>query len=323
MRAIYIFVLVGFAILCLRNQQHETPPPSAPPEAKACTDAALLAASPPGDDCQQPITTEKPAAGLMSVQDRRTLARISRDGQRLIERQGFTDMPTLIKQLELDRCSLPLASSPDTPLAPSELYARAQPSVVVVAGLYLCGKCNRWHATTATGFAVSASGAIVTNYHVVDSAKKKTLVVLTADGHVLPVQRVLAASQCDDLAILQVKSDSLSPLPIAKDQQEAPVGSNIYVISHPANHFYSFTAGVVTRYFSYPTRHGVSAGIDITADYARGSSGAPVLNAQGQVVGIVRSTESIYYAKQGGQSNSLQMVFKHCIPADRLRKLIN
>ncbi len=321
MRAIYIFVIGGFIILCLRNAQQE--PSLAPAGNEVQTESNCVATVATGDDCQQPLATKQPAADPTSVQDRQMLTRISQYGKRLIERNTYTDMPTLIKQLRTAHCSLPTVTPSDTPLTPEQIYMRSQPSVVVVAGLYLCGKCDQWHASTATGFVISASGAIVTNYHVVDSDKKKTLVVLTADGHMLPVKRVLAANQRDDLAILQVASGPLPPLPIAKGRQEAPVGSNIYVISHPANHFYSLTTGVVSRYFRYPTRNGISAGIDITADYARGSSGAPVLNAHGQVVGIVRSTESIYYEKKNARSSNLQMVFKHCIAAERLQSLVD
>jgi len=61
----------------------------------------------------------------------------------------------------------------------------------------------------------------------------------------------------------------------------------------------------------------------ITADYARGSSGGPVLNEQGAVVGMVCSTRTTYYGeKDKEKDNDVQMVVKFCIPADSIRLVL-
>lgn len=78
----------------------------------------------------------------------------------------------------------------------------------------------------------------------------------------------------------------------------------------------------VSRYMKIRSAGESVVAVAITADYARGSSGAPVLNSQGQVVAVVSSTESIYYTEDGHRQMDLQMVFKTCIPSASLHKLI-
>ncbi len=241
----------------------------------------------------------------------------------LLESGRTVDMATLIGQLGTGSCVLDLPqSSAERDYDPVDLYPFASRSVVAVGGIYKCARCRDWHVSAATGFILTATGAIVTNYHVVDSSRKQALVVMTADRQVYPVKRVLAASRADDLAILEIEAEQLQPLPLVGNTADAQVGSSVSVISHPKGRFYYYSEGVISRYFKARSAGSAIDALTITAEYARGSSGAPVLNRRGEVVAVVSSTESIYYTQDKAGQRNLQMVFRTCIPATSILRLI-
>ena len=61
---------------------------------------------------------------------------------------------------------------------------------------------------------------------------------------------------------------------------------------------------------------------DLTADYAKGSSGSPLFNEKGNVACMVATTHSIYYDVKNNVERNLQMVVKSCVPAESVLKLI-
>ena len=255
------------------------------------------------------------------VDDRSVLHELTRAAGTLIRDGKTTPMATLIGQLGRKQCTLGLAPPTARKLALSEIYRQRREGVLVVAGVYQCKKCTRWHASVASGFLVTGSGAFVTTYHVVNNKAKHTLVAMTCDGKVFAVKEVLAASAADDVAILQLEAAGakLEPLALAAD---APVGTAVGVISHPNNQFYALTHGIVSRYFTAAKDGKRVPVMSITADFARGSSGAPILDDTGAAVGLVRSTTSVYHKVVKGKKENLQMVLKHCVPAARILKLI-
>ncbi|NQT39395.1 MAG: trypsin-like peptidase domain-containing protein [Planctomycetes bacterium] len=258
----------------------------------------------------------------VGVEDRDRMRRLIREGAELIDKDRVVDMAVLVEQLKRTRCQLELPPAEPIAEGPVEVYAKAKASVVVVAGLYKCEKCTGWHATTATGFVIASSGAVVTNYHVINNPDKKAMVVMTSNWQVAPVAEVLAASRADDLAIVRIDAKDLTPLPVADASSPAPIGSPVNVISHPAGRFYFYTTGIVSRYMKVRSAMRQADTMLITADFARGSSGAPVLDNGGRVAAIVASTNSIYYTETEDQQKNLQMVFKVAIPSKSLRKLV-
>ncbi len=276
------------------------------------------------DVCTECLGQDPPAEHVdpANVEDRVLLNRLNEEATRLIDAKRTTSLSDLVKQLDREQCELALPKPHSLAAGAVEVYAKARAGVVVVAGIFKCKNCSKWHATTASGFVLTSTGAVVTNYHVVNDREKETLLVMTADQRVFPVEQVLAADRRDDVAILKVDAKELMPLPVTVTADAAPVGSAVSVISHPANRFFCYTTGVVSRRSMHHSGDKETTDILITADFARGSSGAPILNSQGQVVGIVRATDSVYYSKEGDQQKNLQMVFKICVPSASLLHLV-
>ena len=201
----------------------------------------------------------------------------------------------------------------------------AEPSAAVymVGTVYKCGKCDKWHpGGIASAWALTADGVMVSNYHVFEKATGAAMGVCDREGKTYPVLEILAADKAADIAIFRVKADDLAPLALGSP---AEIGSGVRVISHPDRRFFMQTSGEVSRYHQQPARKNQPATVwmNITADYAKGSSGGPVIDDAGKVVGMVSSTQSIYYESNSGQpKGALQMVVKNCVPAAAIRALL-
>lgn len=244
---------------------------------------------------------------------------IQSQATKLIEDEQTTPAEELYKQHNRKNTTLTLPQLPAEPLTTDQLYRKHLPSVIVVGGIYKCNRCTKWHSGSASGFILTKEGIAVTNAHVISGDKNKTYVAMTSNGKAHPITEVLAYDKAADIAIIKLQGDNFTPIAIAP---HAGVGQDITVISHPDRRFYTLTKGIVSRYAITPTKNGPAKRMFITADYAKGSSGAPVINHLGQVVGMVSSTQSIYYTQKDGQQQNLQMVMKLCVPSQSILDLI-
>ena len=266
----------------------------------------------------------------MPIKDHMITSQFSKKLGKLIDSGNLPDGATLGKQLKEEKSfGHDLASAPVAPLDhlnTASVYERSKDAVLCFGNVFKCGKCSKWHSNIAGGFIISEDGLAVTNYHVMDSAKAGAFGAMTIDGKLFPVKEIVASSKADDLAIVRLEGKGFKALPIAEGDD---VGAEVTVISHPEGRFYSVSKGIIARYFktSIFRGHGRSHSpgalrMAITADYAKGSSGSPVLNDYGAVVGVVSSTNSIYCSKEEGIKRDLQMVVKSCIPSGSILKLL-
>ena len=185
------------------------------------------------------------------------------------------------------------AKPADKPLAPEEIYKLALPSVFVLGSVYK-DKDGDWvDGLYATAWVVGADGILVTNWHVFEDLEESEVFGATDhEGNVYPVVDFLGGDKLSDVAIVRIDAKGLKPLPLS--DAHADVGSWAAVLGHPGDNYYVFTQGYVTRYSTNKNDDGKrERWMGLTAEYAGGSSGSPILNKYGAVIGMAALTLTI------------------------------
>lgn len=239
---------------------------------------------------------------------------------KLVDTNKTTNAKALGEQLTRVKVNIALPAPRTEAL--SDLYADRVDSVGIIASVYKCGRCDDWHRSgCATCWVLTEDGIMVTNYHVFENADHSGWGVLTRDGRVSAVTEVLAANKAADIAIFRVAGAGYKPIHLGDSQK---VGGDVHIIAHPDSRFFSYTSGKVSRYYEVPRKTGKATWMSVTAEFARGSSGGPVMDQFGNVVGMVANTQSIYYPKKKPTDfrGPFQMVIRNCVPVADIRKLI-
>ena len=141
---------------------------------------------------------------------------------------------------------------------------------------------NAVRPQSGSGFVIEADGQILTNYHVIQSAER--IMVKFSDGRSLHA-RVLGIDPDTDIALIKVDAKNLPIAPMG-DSETLRVGEWVCAIGNPLAYEHTVTVGVV----SYLGRKLFDSSLDnyIQTDAAInfGNSGGPLINGQGEVVGI-------------------------------------
>jgi len=137
------------------------------------------------------------------------------------------------------------------------------------------------HIGLGSGFFIDREGHVATNWHVVDEAD--IIFAKMIDGKILKVKGVIAKNIEADLAIIKIdlKGYYCQPLPIAREVPS--IGEDILVIGNPKGLESTVSKGIVSA-IREPEAH---KEIQIDAATSKGSSGGPVINKDGEVVGVV------------------------------------
>ena len=196
------------------------------------------------------------------------------------------------------------ASQTSPGLTPHEIYVRDAPGVAFVTStvvqktespfnLFGGGESQREGQATGSGIVISANGTILTNYHVVENAVK---VQVSFEKGQNVEAKVIGKDPSDDLAVLSIPTDGLTLHPLTLgDSSAVQVGDPVLAIGNPFDLERTLTTGVISalkREITAPNGFTIDNVLQTDAPINPGNSGGPLLNAEGQVIGINSQIET-------------------------------
>jgi S1-C subfamily serine protease len=173
-----------------------------------------------------------------------------------------------------------------------EVFEAARPSVVFVTNQQLARDPYSFDLVTVprgsgTGFVWSEKGYIVTNFHVVEGARKVTITL--QDQSNWPAEVVGLAPE-RDIAVLKIYApkDKLKALSLG-DSSQLRVGRKVLAIGNPFGLDATLTTGVVSalgREIISPNQRKITNVVQTDAAINPGNSGGPLLNSEGKLIGV-------------------------------------
>ena len=155
-------------------------------------------------------------------------------------------------------------------LTPDKIAERAIQSVVLI----------KTQTGLGTGFVVSSDGLVATNLHVIGDARHATVVL--ADGREYQDIAVINYDETHDLLLLRVNAKNLIPLTLG-DSAKVKVGERVVAIGHPLGLGNTVSDGLVSAVRKINPKLTV---LQVSAPISQGSSGGPLFNESGEVIGI-------------------------------------
>jgi len=158
-----------------------------------------------------------------------------------------------------------------------QLIKRILPAVVTVVGFNARGKPIR----IGSGFFIDREGHLITNLHVVNGVARAE--VKLPNGGLYPLTALVAEDKQADLVKLKVVLPAGAPHFLTVSAARPEVGEHVVVLGSPLGLEQTVSEGMVS---AIRTIRGRGEFLQISAPISPGSSGGPVVNMQGQVIGV-------------------------------------
>lgn len=134
-----------------------------------------------------------------------------------------------------------------------------------------------------TGFFITSSGIGVSNYHVFEGGDYKKAIIKTIDNHQYRVKSILKSNKELDFIVFEVENNHFDFPFLNIANKTTNVGEDVFAIGNPKGLEHTLSKGIVS---SYRKKYNL---IQTTAEITHGSSGGPLFNMQGEVIGITTS----------------------------------
>ena len=184
----------------------------------------------------------------------------------------------------------------------TKVYETIYPAIVSIEGDIPQGY------SSGTGCIISPEGYILTSSHVVKNAKN--IEVTTNTGKVYPAKVLKTTNNTTALAVLKIEPKSKLNSVTLGDSQNIKVGQRVLAIGNPFGFSGTLTTGIISRIDYHNNKIQTDAAIN------PGSSGGPIVNINGEVIGISQSI----YNPDNNQSN---IGIGFAIPVNEAKPLIN
>jgi S1-C subfamily serine protease len=175
----------------------------------------------------------------------------------------------------------------------TNIYNKVSPSVVMINSTIQGTRTTSGGEATGSGIVLDTQGDILTNYHVIDGASS---VKIELTDHSDYAATVVGTAPQDDLAVIKSTSaaSKMTPAELG-DSSTVQVGDEVIAIGYPFGLDQSVSSGIVSglnRTEAGESGRSLSGLIQTDAAINPGNSGGPLLNDQGQVIGIDTMIES-------------------------------
>ena len=175
-------------------------------------------------------------------------------------------------------CSTGPESPRQQPWGLKDIVGTIKKSVVTIINYDVDGEIS----SIGSGFFISKSGILVTNFHVLDGAYNAK--IKTLDGSQYPVATVLARNKLVDLIKVRVDIPGSRVTPVVLSRLAPVVADSVFVVGSPMGLEQTVSEGIISAIREMPAGGKV---LQLTAPISRGSSGGPVLNQEGEAVGVI------------------------------------
>ena len=195
--------------------------------------------------------------------------------------------------------SFPVNDARGRTLTVNEIYRRAAPGVVQVTATQVVASprvdpffgfpfpSQQQAEALGSGFVIDKAGHIVTNYHVVEGARS---VEVSFSNNESMKAKIVGTDPSTDVAVLQVDAHSRALTPLSLGNSDlVHVGDSVVAIGNPFGYDRTVTAGIVSalqRVIQAPNSYSIDHVIQTDAALNKGNSGGPLLNANGNVIGV-------------------------------------